>query len=362
MVILHISSITNNQASGMSVVVPLHVQYQNLHADVALLNCSNIVPNIGDGNFPMFTTVDCEDGDITKLPSPYNKPDLVIIHGLYIPFYSKIVKVLLRNKLPYILVPHGSLSKAAQDKKRLKKLLANLLIFDRIVKKAKAIQYLSEEEQKTTIAKNTNSFIGCNGMNIGSTLKHSFMNEDSFKMIFIGRLDPFHKGIDLLLQACNGIKSEMRQKKIILSIYGPDHEGGKNHLTTMINDFDIRDIVSINDGLFGKEKMAQLLNSDIFIQTSRFEGQPLGVMEALANGVPVIVTPGTNMADDVKNNNCGWKSDSEAEDIGRTIIEAYNNKDKLNIFSHNAVKFIKDNFEWTKVTHETVEKYKEILR
>ena len=52
--ILHISSITNNKASGMSIVVPEHCKYQNLYADVALLNCSNYKPKIREKTFPVF--------------------------------------------------------------------------------------------------------------------------------------------------------------------------------------------------------------------------------------------------------------------------------------------------------------------
>lgn len=362
MILLHVSSITNNQASGMSVVVPLHAQYQNLIVDVALLNCSNIIPDIADMNFPVFTRQkDIIDGDITNLPSPYNKPDLVVFHGIYIPFYLKIVKSVLKNKIPYIVVPHGSLSGTAQESKRLKKMIGNMLFFNRIIKNALAVQYLSVEEKKASIAKNNHGFVGCNGMSTSSTGTRTVVNRENLKMIFIGRLDPFHKGIDVLLEACNLIKNEMREKKISLSIYGPDHEGGRALISKMINDFNINDIVSLNQGLFGEEKVNQLIQSDVFIQTSRFEGQPLGVMEAMAYGVPVIVTPGTNMADEVKDNNCGWKTELYAEDIAKTILDVNSNKERLSDFSQNAADYVNETFDWKKVSTDTIEIYKKLI-
>ncbi|MGQ3376827.1 glycosyltransferase [Priestia endophytica] len=361
MIILHISSITGNKASGMSVVVPKHVQYQSYYSTVALLNCFDFHPQVKTG-VPVFNyKQDCEDGDITKLPAPYNNPDLVVIHGLYIPFYSKIVKILIRNSIPYVLVPHGSLSRVAQHKKRFKKVLGNILMFNRIMRKATAIQYLSTEEEKATIASNVNSFIGCNGIRVKEKQKKLFSNK-GLKLIFIGRIDLFHKGLDILIESCSQIKDDMRSKGIRLDIYGPNHEGGQVTLKEMITRNKIDDIVKVYDGVFDDEKETKLSESDIFIQTSRSEGQPLGIIEAMANGLPVIITPGTNMGNEVKISQGGWETHLNAYDIGQTILKAYDNKSNLNDFSNNAFQFIKDNFEWKKVARETVEQYKTILR
>lgn len=362
MVILHVSSISNNQASGMSVVIPSHVKFQGLYSDIALLNCSSHHLEIEDLDFPIFTREDyCIDGDILRLPPPFNNPDLVIIHGIYIPFYARIVKYLVRNNIPYILVPHGSLSRSAQKIKPLKKIIGNFIVFNRIINNAIAIQYLSEEEKNTSVAKKGYGFIGSNGINV-NPIEKNFSIQDQLKIIYIGRIDPFHKGLDILLEACNLIKEDLRKNCISLSIYGPDHEGGKAKVTKLINTYGIQDIVSLNDGIFGEQKKSLLLNSDIFIQTSRFEGQPLGVMEALAYGLPVIVTPGTNMSDDVSKHRCGWTTELSAEDISKTIIKAYNEQKKLSSFSKNALEYIKNNFEWRKVSRDTVSKYNEIIK
>lgn len=43
-----------------------------------------------------------------------------------------------------------------------------------------------------------------------------------------------------------------------------------------------------------------LLQTDLFIQTSRHEGMPMGLLEALSIGVPCLVTVGTSLGHIIK--------------------------------------------------------------
>ena len=49
----------------------------------------------------------------------------------------------------------------------------------------------------------------------------------------------------------------------------------------------------------GADKKKVLKDADLFLHTSRSEGHPMGVLEALAYGIPCLLTPGTNMASEV---------------------------------------------------------------
>ena len=53
----------------------------------------------------------------------------------------------------------------------------------------------------------------------------------------------------------------------------------------------------------------------IFVLTSRFEGHPMGLIEALSYGLPSLVTTGTNMAKEIESNNAGWIAETEIESI-----------------------------------------------
>ena len=117
MIILHICSITNNKTSGISNVVPEHFLNQMQYAKVGLLNCDeNRIDKLNQTE-NVFNINDIKNKDISYLPYPFNKPNLVVFHGIYIINYVYIARNLIKENIPYIVVPHGSLASLAQQKK-----------------------------------------------------------------------------------------------------------------------------------------------------------------------------------------------------------------------------------------------------
>jgi glycosyltransferase involved in cell wall biosynthesis len=65
--------------------------------------------------------------------------------------------------------------------------------------------------------------------------------------------------------------------------------------------------------VFGREKEALLDSAFVFVHTSRWEGMPFAVIEALATGCPVLVTPATNLGDYVEGFGAGVVVDGSAQ-------------------------------------------------
>ena len=141
---------------------------------------------------------------------------------------------------------------------------------------------------------------------------------DGIKAIFIGRLDMYHKGIDLLLEAVSQIKEELSLSHFKLAIYGPIRYD-YYQIEQEIIKYKLSDLVSIHNEVSGEEKIKVLLDSDLFVMTSRFEGHPMGLIEALAYGLPCLVTPGTNMAEEIKEYDAGWTCQGNVLSIAESI-------------------------------------------
>lgn len=360
--ILHVSEIDNNLGKGTSVIIPQYVLYQSkTNNNVGLLNCNNIILKKLSNLSNIFVEKDnAKFGVLKKF-----KPDIVIFHEVYKPKYIKIYKFCLKNNIPYIIIPHGCLTERAQNNKKIKKIIGNLLLFNSFLKNAKFIQYLSENEYNMSKFKKNMFFILGNGVeNIPNNNKYieSKKNINEFNMIYIGRYDYLIKGLDQLILACSLIKEEMVKKKIKINLYGDGEESSKIKILKNINNNDLKDLISFNGPIYGKEKKEQLIKNDVFIQVSRTEGQPLGVMEAMTLGMPLLISKSTGFGEIVKKNNCGIVTECDAKFISESIIKMYDKKNNMTELSKNSYNYSRENFSWENISDLSIKKYISIVK
>ena len=351
--ILHIASVKNDLYSGVSVVVPQHIKAQQTIENIAIINITNIDVAGAEQQFEYKKPF-----DIATLSEPFCHPDLVVFHEIYRFDYIAISKHLRKKKIPYIIIPHGSLTKEAQRKKRLKKIAGNFVFFNAFINGAAAIQYLSEKEMANSPFGKV-KFVGTNGIPIPNNKKESF-SEGKVRFLYIGRMDMYHKGLDLMLEAAEKNISFMRENNAEIFMFGPETQGMREQVNQRIEEKKLFNLVSLQDAVTGDEKQEQLLNSDIFVQTSRFEGIPMGILEALSYGLPCVVTEGTNVGEIVKKYDAGWVAQTNADSISDTIKQAIIEQDLWREKSVNAVKLIEDNFMWDKVAADALLHYRKI--
>ena len=354
MTILHVGKISNNLFNGVCVVVPEYIKHQCELADVGLLNLSNDYIEDIENQY-LYSEYDA----ISNLPEPYSRPDIVVFHEVYKKEFLKIYPQLIKNNIPYVIVPHGSLTQDAQRKKHLKKIVGNLFFYNKFIFSAESLQLLSENEFKNTGFK-IGKFISTNGVNNKEICKTNF-NTDEVLITYIGRLEMKTKGLDIMMDAFSNIHEFLKANKVSIYIFGPDLKGRYEALEKLIEERKLDDIVFLNHEILGSQKEKQLLNSDYFIQTSRTEGMPTGILEAMSYGLPSIVTEGTSLGNQINKYDAGWVSKTDAESLSKTIKKAIEEKQELSVKSKNAITLCENEFSWQKITKKTIEEYCNIL-
>lgn len=354
MVIIHIANIDISVIGGVQIAVPRMVREQSKYANVGLVNThGDMINDIQMLNYNGIL-------EINKFSEPFNKPDIVIFHEVYRFEYIKIYHLLVSIKIPYIIIPHGCLSKKAQQKKYIKKLFANILFFNEFIKSAKSIQYLSDNEKRMSAFFKYNSFVSGNGVQIPIVNKVSFSN-NGIRFVYIGRLDMRIKGLDLMLKAVKKCENLLRKQNAVVQLYGPNDNKVHERIKKEINRLNIADLVYLDKEKVGKEKEKILLSADCFIQTSRTEGLPLGVLEALGYGLPCIVTDGVGLGEMIESFGAGYRCDTKVDGIAEAIKRFIEKFSKIDNISQSAIKLVEEKFDINLIAKKTVDIYCKIL-
>ena len=153
----------------------------------------------------------------------------------------------------------------------------------------------------------------------------------------------------------------MRENNAALNLYGPDYQGWFANVENMIAERAIGDIVTLYPAVLGEEKKAILLDADVFIQTSRTEGMPMGILEALSYGLPCLVTEGTTLGNFVSQNKAGWSCETDASKIAEAMRAAIQEKEMWPQKSDRARHSVSEQFAWERVAEGIVLQYQKFV-
>jgi glycosyltransferase involved in cell wall biosynthesis len=104
--------------------------------------------------------------------------------------------------------------------------------------------------------------------------------------MFIGRVDAWQKGLDLLIEAF----ARARLRDAALLVIGPDDGGSRRTLRTLADRLGISSEVVFIEPVFGEDRANMLAAADVFVHPSRWEGMSLSVLAAAAAGKPCLIT------------------------------------------------------------------------
>ena len=353
--ILYLSHLSGASYAGPTYSVPKQIEAQSKIDNVFWYNAT-VSEKTDWKSLPYYHDIaEYPDESIYKLPEPFNHPDIIVVELFYNMAKSNLRKELVKGDIPYIIIPRGELTAQAQARKSLKKKIANILFCKRYAKKAAAIQYLTKQEKDDSGIKwNKNAIIIPNGINLPDKKKQTF-SVDGVKCISIGRIEPYQKGLDLLVEACDTIKNDLRTAGVCVTICGPDKEGKLNSLKDFVEQKQIGDIISFHDAVYGQEKEDMLLASDVFLIPSRFEGHPMALIEALSYGLPCVATTGSNMREKIEDFDAGWTADCNTESLKSAVTDM--------ILQHsfyskmNGALRLAENYKWDKLADIAHDEY-----
>jgi glycosyltransferase involved in cell wall biosynthesis len=243
--------------------------------------------------------------------------DVIHVHGLLNPVSSLGAQAALDRRRPLIIGPFGTLSRYTFTHRRG---LAKRLYFGALdaphLRRAAVVHFTTAAERDEA---------AWHGIDFGgrahivpppwrgTTTVSGGVRRTGETVLFLSRLHP-KKGLELLLESWPRVRAGRPAARLVIAGSGePHYEAAIRRAATGIPGVEFIGFVS------GEAKAASFAAADVFVLPSFNENFGVAVLEAVAAGVPVVVSPGVQLAPWVEARGVGWVASRSAEALAAAI-------------------------------------------
>lgn len=283
-------------------------------------------------------------------------PQLIHIHGLW-RFPSRAYKLYLKEKLPFIISPHGMLDQWAMNQSKIKKQIYWSIIEKWALNSCTCIHALckSEFESIKNLGLRNNVALIPNGVKIFKKNEIELLPKPPWAnlvpkkskiLLYFGR---FHrkKGIKELLNSWHKVLNNAQTHNWWLVIIG---YGDDINPKLIIDKLQLKNCIVLDPVFDESKKASAFVNSNAFILPSFSEGLPMSVLEAMSFRKTTLISKGCNLNEAFKKNAAIEIKTNEDD-----LINSLNNlflysQDELDIIGDNAFKYVKTNYSWEKIS------------
>lgn len=277
-----------------------------------------------------------------------NSQTIFHLHGGWLPLYSSLGNFLSGNKRKFLITAHGAYNTIAMQKSHYLKKIYFHFFEKKLLENAGRIHCIGNSETyglQNMYENNKTVLIpyGFDPENINSRKK-----DDNARITFgfLGRLDIYTKGLDLMIDAFDNFQKEVPDSE--LWIAGSSNQA--KQLERTIRTKKLQNKIQLLGPKFGAEKNEILQQMDIFLHPSRNEGLPAAVLEAASFGKPCIVSTNTNIGEQVEKYNAGIVfSQMTPQKLTLAMHQIYKtwlDKQLFHEMESQAIKMVKYEFDW----------------
>jgi glycosyltransferase involved in cell wall biosynthesis len=295
--------------------------------------------------------------------------DLIHIHAVF--SYCSNAAALLASShgVPYIVRPLGVLNEWGMRNRRpwLKK-LSFRLVESRVFAGASLVHYTSEEErlQASRIGVSQRSAVIPNPVALPAEPRsHAGWFRAQYPelaarpwILFLSRIDP-KKGLDILLDAFARLRAG--RSRAVLMIAGDGDRRLLARLRERAHQLGIGQDIVWTGFLDGDQKAAALADADIFVLPSYSENFGIAVAEAMAYGLPVVVSDQVAIHHEITAAEAGSVVPCNADPLAAAIAKLLDSRELRCRLGVNSLRLARDCFSLPAVIGRIVETYENLL-
>jgi glycosyltransferase involved in cell wall biosynthesis len=286
--------------------------------------------------------------------------DLAHLHATFTPSNNLLAA---RLRVPYAISPHGGYAPASLVRHAVRKRVYAILAERRTLRRAALRTVLTRTEAESLCAFGVREPVEVipNGVAPAPTNvdRNAFRVElglgaDTPLLVYAGRVDLWHKGLDVLVR---GIAEAPQWHAALV---GPDFRGSRAALQRLAGDLGLQHRLTVTGPRRGRRFDETLAAADLFAHTSRWEGLPISLLEALSIGVPALVSPAVDQAVGVAAAGAGWVAN--ADEIGG-LLRTLAGLDRPAWATHaDAARKLAGRYDWEDIAARYEAAYEGVLR
>jgi len=231
----------------------------------------------------------------------------------------------LQADVPFVVQPHGSLDPHLRKKNQLAKNVYLATLGRPLLTKAAAMVFTSEYERELArYSRRDNEWVvpvGLDARTFASlprpgTFHTAFPSIRAPFILFLGRLCA-QKGLELLVEGFALIACEYPGLDLVIA--GPDSDGYGAGVRSLVEEAGLAARVHFTGILLNELKLAAMVDAKFLALTSHAENFGIVVTEALACGLPVLMSNGVNIHQDIVNGGAGVAVECSGEGVAAGI-------------------------------------------
>ena len=249
------------------------------------------------------------------------------------------------SKVPYVISPHGTMSKWAMASGSITKKIFWPLIQKPSMNHADMFHATAVTEYQDIRRMGFRQPIAIipNGIDIPEYKPKP--QRQIRTIMFLGRLHPV-KGIDLLLRTWGKLQLDFPEWR--LQISGPGDDGYVRSLKLLASQLQLTR-VNFSGPLYGADKFEAYRQADIYVLPSHSENFGMTVAEALSCGTPCVVSKGAPWSG-LRARNAGWWHDISEEALFDILREALGKSQiELDVMGKNGYIWMLEDFAWPQI-------------
>ncbi len=286
-------------------------------------------------------------------------PQMVHFHSVFIPRQAVLANRLRRAEIPFVVTPHGGLSPHILQRGRWKKRIYSRLIEAPRLMRAAAISVVlpKETDEIKSFVPEYQQMIQFVPNPVDDALfggKACRVEARRRQIVYLGRFDVEHKGIDILLEIARFAP------EADFHLYGAEDAKTRRELNELKNK--CAGNVHFHTPVYGAEKLRVLENADLYVQTSRWEAFGISIAEALAVGVPCAVAESMHIAGLVRREKLGIVLDDDPKKAAAEILNFLSDAETWAESSARAKCYAVKNFNARCVAAKYVNFYRDVIQ